>query len=290
MGDSVRRALFGPGGNGDAFLTAGLKSTLEAPAFVKAFGLDAYEFEAGRGLHTPPALLREIGMRGVAEGVRMSYHAPYFISLSSVDPEKRHNSVRYIEESVSAARLLGAKTVVVHTGSAGKISREEAMGLCRETLEMLVDEVDLSGVAVGLETMGKKNQLGTLEEVIALCAISPSFAPVVDFGHLNAREEGGVFRTADDYRRVFDAIGTALGDEKAKNLHCHFSMIEWTGGGEKRHVTFAEREWGPPFEPLMETIVREGLHPVIICESAGTQVEDALAMKKQYQSLIGEEK
>ena len=89
---------------------------------------------------------------------------------------------------------------------------------------------------------------------------------------------------------MFDAIGTALGDEKAKNLHCHFSMIEWTGGGEKRHVTFAEREWGPPFEPLMETIVREGLHPVIICESAGTQVEDALAMKKQYQSLTGEEK
>ena len=285
MGHSMNCALFGPGGNGDAFLSAGLKSTVDAPAFVKRFGLDAYEFEAGRGLRTPSASLREIGIRAALEGVRMSYHAPYFISLSSVEIEKRRNSVGYIEESISAARLLGARTVVVHTGSAGKISRREAMGLCRDTLEMLLEQVDLSGVSVGLETMGKKNQLGTLEEVIELCKLSPSFAPVVDFGHLNAREEGGVFRTADDYRAVFDAIGTALGDSYAQDLHCHFSMIEWTGGGEKRHVTFGESEWGPPYEPLMEAIAKEGLSPVIICESAGTQAEDALTMKQYYQSI-----
>ena len=289
MGHSVNRAAFGPGGNGDAFLARGLKSTLDAPAFVKAFGLDAYEFEAGRGLRTPYESLREIGLRAEREGIRMSYHAPYFISLSSVDPEKRKNSVRYIEESVLAARLLGARTVVVHTGSAGKMSREAAMALCRETLEMLLEQVDLQGISVGLETMGKKNQLGTLEEVIALCRLSPGFAPVVDFGHLNAREEGNVFRTVDDFRAVFDAIGDSLGDAVAQNLHCHFSMIEWTGGGEKRHVTFAEREWGPPYEPLMEAIAKEGLSPVIICESAGTQAEDALTMKQHYQLLLGEE-
>jgi deoxyribonuclease-4 len=285
MGHSVSGALFGPGGNGDAFLVAGLKSTLEAPAFVKRFGLDAYEFEAGRGLRMPEDSLREIGIRAALEGVHTSFHAPYFISLSSVEAEKRRNSVRYIEESVWAARLLGARTVVVHTGSAGKITRREAMGLCRETLELLLDEVDLSGVSVGLETMGKKNLLGTLDEVLELCKLSPSFAPVVDFGHLNAREEGGVFRSEDDYRAVFDRIGTELGDSYAQNLHCHFSMIEWTHGGEKRHVTFAESEWGPPYEPLMAAIAKEGLSPVIICESAGTQVEDALAMKQYYQSI-----
>ncbi|MBO5101836.1 MAG: endonuclease IV, partial [Clostridia bacterium] len=129
---------------------------------------------------------------------------------------------------------------------------------------------------------GKINQLGTLDEVLELCRIDKAFVPVVDFGHLNARDLGGVFKTADDYLRVFDKIGNALDDEVAKNLHCHFSKIEWTGGGEKRHLTFTDETYGPDFEPLIDVIARERLTPTVICESAGTQSDDALMMKKYY--------
>ena len=215
----------------------------------------------------------------------MSLHTPYYISLSGVEEEKRLKSLDYIRKSIRAAELLNADTIVIHSGSAAKISRAEAMALASDTLRRAADEFGGTSIRLGLETMGKKNQLGTLDEVLELCKLSPSFAPVVDFGHLNAREEGGVFRSEDDYRAVFDRIGTELGDSYAQNLHCHFSMIEWTHGGEKRHVTFAESEWGPPYEPLMAAIAKEGLSPVIICESAGTQVEDALAMKQYYQSI-----
>ena len=102
---------------------------------------------------------------------------------------------------------------------------------------------------------------------------------------MNARECGGVFRTEDDYLRVFDAIGEALGDDVARNLHCHFSKIEWTKSGEKCHLTFADNKFGPAFEPLMEVLAEEKLYPTIICESAGTQSEDAYAMKEYYYSL-----
>ncbi len=279
-------AFFGPGGNSEAFKIYGGKSTLDAPKFVHDIGLDAYEYEAGNGIASSPAMLAAIGERAREYGVKMSFHTPYFISLSGVEEEKRLKSIKYIEDSLNAAYLLGAKTIVVHTGSAAKITRDEAMRLAADTLVKTLSAVDTKGIKIGLETMGKINQLGTLDEVIELCRIDPAFVPVVDFGHLNARECGGVFITADDYMRVFDKIDRKLGAEIACNLHCHFSKIEWTDKGEKKHLTFSDTVYGPDFEPLIEAIVKNGLSPTIISESAGTQSDDALAMKKYYKELL----
>ena len=72
----------------------------------------------------------------------------------------------------------------------------------------------------------------------------------------------------------------------ARNLHCHFSKIEWTGAGEKKHLTFADTVYGPDFEPLMEAIARDGLTPTLISVSAGTQTEDAYMMKKCYEGYL----
>lgn len=295
----MERATFGTGGNSESFYAEGKKHTYEAPAWLAARGLDAYEYQAGNGLTAGEASLRKVGEEAKKHGILMSIHAPYFISLSSVELEKRLNSINYIEKSVRAAEFLGADTVVIHTGSAGKITRAQAMEYAADTLTKLLESVE-TDVHLGLETMGKLNQLGTLEEVIKLCEMSPRLYPVVDFGHLNCRgrfasgvfdveEEtpcGGVFVTVDDYRRVFDKIGARLGDSYAHDLHCHFSKIEYTKAGEKKHVRFCDEGYEPPFEPLMEAIVREGVAPRLISESAGTMAEDAKTMKDYYETLI----
>ena len=161
------------------------------------------------------------------------------------------------------------------------------MRLAADTLTRNLEVNGNTSIRMGLETMGKLNQLGTLEEVIELCRISPLYCPVVDFGHLNARNIGGYFPDCDSYRAIFDKIGSALGDDVARRLHCHFSKIEYTKAGEKKHLTFSDLEYGPDFEPLAEAIVREGVSPRIICESAGTMAEDALAMKAMWQNAKG---
>lgn len=279
----LKLPLFGPGGNSERFYAEGFKSTKQAPQWLKNFGLDAYEFEAGNGIRAGADALAEIGEAAKKEGIKMSLHAPYFISLSSVEEDKRLKSVDYIKDSLNAAKLLGAKTIVVHTGSAAKISREEAMKYAADTVSKALENTDDNGVKIGLETMGKINQLGTLQEVIELCKLDMKrLVPVVDFGHLNARYLGGAFSSAEDYYRVFDEIACKMDDEKAINLHCHFSKIEWTTAGEKRHLTFEDETYGPRFEPLMETLYRNALTPTIICESAGTQADDAMAMKECY--------
>ena len=282
----MNRATFGPGGNGDIFYAEGGKSTIQAPGFVKRYGLDAYEFEAGRGIGAGEETLRKIGEKAREHGVLMSLHTPYYISLSGVDPEKRLKSVEYIKQSLWAAELLGADTIVIHSGSAAKISREEAMRLSCDTLHKVIEAVGDTSVKLGIETMGKINQLGNLDEVIEQCQVDKHYVPVVDFGHLNARERGGYFVTVDDYRRVFDKIATGVSDEAAKNLHCHFSKIEYTDAGEKRHLTFADDVFGPSYEPLVEAIIKEGVTPRIICESDGTQPEDAKAMKDLYERML----
>ncbi len=279
-------AKFGPAGNCDSFYASGRKATLQAPAWLREIGLDAYEFQAGNGLRVSDATLSAIGEQARCNDISMSLHTPYYISLSGVDPEKRLKSIDYIKDSLHAAEMLGADIIVIHTGSAAKISREEAMKLAADTLVRTLEEIGDQKIKLGLETMGKINQLGTLEEVIALCKIDPILCPIVDFGHLNARSVGGLFPDADAYRRVFYSIGEVLGDSYARNLHCHFSKIEYTSAGEKKHLTFADTAFGPDFLPLAEVIAKDGLLPRIICESAGTQAEDALFMKNSLKKFI----
>lgn len=226
-------------------------------------------------------------VRSAAEqnGIGLSIHAPYFISLSSVEEEKRENSIKYILQSCDAAMRMGADRIVIHSGSCSKISREEALELAKETLikaRKQAVEQGFEAIHFCPETMGKVNQLGTLEEVLELCKLDETFIPCIDFGHLNARTFGGI-KTASDYEAMIVKVADAIGEDRLKMFHSHFSKIMYTNpGGEKKHLTFEDKEYGPDFEPLMEIISRKNLSPVFICESAGTQAEDALTMKQCY--------
>ena len=124
----MSKAKFGPGGNGDLFYAQGGKGTVQAPAWLREYGLDAYEFEAGNGITAGDATLRAIGEKAREYGIHMSLHTPYFISLSGIEEEKRLKSIEYVRKSLWAAELLGAKTIVIHSGSAAK-SRNS--GKCR---------------------------------------------------------------------------------------------------------------------------------------------------------------
>lgn len=285
-----RRSLFGPAGNSLSFYADGNKSTLQAFAWLKERGLDAYEYQAGKGLFISNETCMAIRDKAREYGIAMSLHAPYFISLSSADEEIRNKSIKYIIQSASAADLLGADIFVVHSGSAAKLDREDAMHKAEDTLEKAAKAMAEGGYQskAGLETMGKHNQLGTLEEVIRLCKVAPEFYyPVVDFGHLNARTLGGI-KTEDNYKRIFETIARGLGPERAENLHCHFSKIEYTGMGEKKHLTFEDENFGPDERLFIKAVVSLGVTPTVICESDGTMAEDARRLKDIYEEMINE--
>ncbi len=283
-------AKFGPAGSADSFKAMGYKKSVQLPEYLGKFGLDCFEYQCGQGVRVSEQAAREIGKAFAESGLTLSVHAPYFISLSSVEEEKRLGSINYILQSARAADQMGADRIVIHSGSCSKMSREAALELAKDTMRLAkkaLDEEGLSHIHCCPETMGKVNQLGTLEEVLEICTVDESFIPCIDFGHLNARTFGGI-TSATDYEKMLDMVENKLGHDRLVNFHSHFSKIMFTNpGGEKKHLTFADNEgFGPDFEPLMELIAKKNLHPTFICESAGTQTEDAKTMRDNYYSYL----
>lgn len=278
-------AYFGPAGNDEDFAKAGYKGSLDIPKYVSSIGLTAYEYQCGRGVNIGLDKAKEFGLLAKEKNIKLSLHAPYYISMSGVEETKRLNSVNYILASAEAVNAMGGDRIVVHTGSCGKISREQALELAKDTMKIALstlDERNLGHLHICPETMGKINQLGTLYEVIELCKLDERLIPCIDFGHLNARTRGELVADENGYEKILDTIGNELGEYRLKNFHSHFSKIEYTEGGEKCHLTFEDDVFGPFYEPLMELVAKKGLTPTFICESAGTQGRDALAMMQAY--------
>ena len=173
--------------------------------------------------------------------------------------------------------------MVIHSGALMKRTRREALDIALRSLKAVIAACDDAGyghIALCPETMGKINQLGDLDEVLELCTLDERLVPCVDFGHLYARSLGELEGTAA-CASMLDRIEAVLGAERAGAFHSHFSKIQFTpNGGEKMHLTFAQDDFGPDPAPLMAEVARRGWSPTFICESAGTQAEDALTMKK----------
>ena len=280
-------AKFGPAGTGDDFKAKGFKSSLQVPSYLVNMGLDHFEYQCGRGVNIGLDKAAELGKIAKENGITISLHAPYYISMSSVEEQTRLNSVNYILASARAVKAMGGDRIIVHTGSCGKISREEALALALDTMKLsqkALDDEGLSDIHICPETMGKVNQLGTLYEVLELCKIDERIIPCIDFGHLNARDLG-IFKTKDDFEKIFLEIKNQLGSDRFNNFHSHFSKIEYTTGGEKRHLTFDDIVFGPDYQPVMELVHKYDLSPIFLCESAGTQAEDSKMMKDYYLSL-----
>ncbi|OQB12486.1 MAG: putative endonuclease 4 [Firmicutes bacterium ADurb.Bin193] len=281
----MNKTRFGTAGISDSFYVQGGKSSLEVPKWLFKLGLDAFEYQCGRGVKISEDAAKKLGENARANGVTLSVHAPYFINISSAEPEKIDKSIGYILQTAAAAHHMGAKRVVVHMGAAGGATRREAMAISKRTVVRALAEMadrQLGGVTLCMETMGKVNQMGTLDEVLEICTTDERLLPTLDFGHLNSRGFGSL-KLETDFEHVIDRMIAVLGEERGRVFHSHFSKIEYTKGGERKHLTFEDTEYGPEFSPLAAVIVKRGLSPTIICESAGTQAEDALVMKRIYE-------
>lgn len=279
---SGKRPLFGPSGHSESYAAEGLTSTMDMPAWIAAKGLDLFEYSFGRGVRVSTATAKQIGAKCDEYGIEMSVHAPYFINFASPEPEKAQNSVNYLLSSLKVLKSFGGERCVFHAGAQGKDTREEAFARTKRmfaaTLDLIAEESDYQDLIVCPETMGKPAQIGTTEEVIELCKMGDNVYPCVDFGHINALY-GGALKSAEDFETVVKKLFDGLGERKTKNMHVHFSKIQYGAKGEIRHLTFSDDVYGPDFAPFAEIIAKYGLTPHILSESAGTQAEDAAKMR-----------
>ena len=281
-------AKFGPAGNSDSFSKVH-KSSQAAPQWIRDFGLDCYEYQCGKGVHIGEEAARKLGQAAVDAGISLSLHAPYFINLANPDPDSLKKTIGYITSACFAADCMGAKRVVIHSGALMKRSRSEALEIAKKSLNAVLaacDDANFGHIALCPETMGKINQLGDLDEVLELCTLDERLVPCIDFGHLDARTLGAL-DGPEACGKMLDRVEEILGTQRASTFHSHFSHIQFTpNGGEKCHRTFDNDDgFGPDWAPLAAEVAQRGWSPTFICESAGTQAEDARTMKQIYQSF-----
>ncbi|HIV64057.1 MAG TPA: TIM barrel protein [Firmicutes bacterium] len=276
----------GPSGNSLSFYAEGHTRTVEAAEWVAARGLNAFEYSFGRGVGIKEESAREIGAKFAECGVEISSHAPYYTNFANPDPEMIAKSVEYIRRTLMAEHWFGGMRTVFHPASCGKAARADAVAAAGRNIAAMMERLDDIGFDFILcpETMGKLNQIGTVEEIVGFCKLDPRLYPCFDFGHINSYTRGGI-AGYDDYKRIIDYTADNLGDEKTKNMHVHFSKIMYGEKGELKHLTFADDKYGPEFEGLAKVISEYGLTPFIVCESDGTQAEDAAAMRAMAEAV-----
>ena len=276
----------GPSGNSISFYESGLKHTVDAPEWLNSIGLTAYEYSFGRGITLSDATAQAIGAKAKQFDIAVSVHAPYYINFSNPSEEMIEKSIGYVVRSVHFARLMQGNRVVFHTATCGKMPRQQAIDTASRNLDSLLEKLQDAypdgNYIICPETMGKLQQIGTVEEIVEFCKKSEKMIPCFDFGHINCYSQGSL-KTKDDYKAIIDYTLDKLGD-RAKNLHIHFSKIMYGPSGEIKHLTLDDQIYGPDYAPLAEIIDEYRLNPVIICESKEIMSDDALKMKKCHKN------
>ncbi len=257
------------------------------PAFLKSIGLNAFEYEAVRGVRISEDKARKLGLEAEANDVTVSLHAPYYVNLASPDENVFSKSIERIIESMKAAEWMGAYVVVVHSGYyKGYKSRGDALKRVVEgylkVLEGLPSWVKKPLIAP--ETMGKTSQVGSVEEVIEICRSIGRCKPCIDWAHLHARSEGKLKVTVDDVVKTIELIERELGRQAITPLHTHFSKIKYGRGGEREHKVLEDKGYGPEWAPVCKAYVEVGVEAVVISESPVLE-RDALLMKRVCEEI-----
>ena len=263
------------------------------PRYLHEKGLDAFEYQAVRWGQKPKISKKDakkLRERADYYDVWLSMHCSYYINLA--DKKKVGVSIDRLMVCLQAASWIGAHTVVFHPGFYKRRTPEQALKTCIDALREVEERMDALGIRdvyLGPETTGRSSQLGSLEEVLRICEEIKSARPVVDWAHLHARDGSASITGKESYMRVLETIEERLGTDVIENLHIHFSKIEFTNKGERKHHTLSEENYGPEFRPLAEIIVEMDLKPVIICESPILDV-DAVKMRDILREIQKEAK
>src|SRR5690606_32181707 len=246
---SSKQLLFGTGGIPRS--TKGTSSILGIKR-IRELGLDCMELEFVQGVRMSENGAKNVLEAAIKEEVALSVHAPYYINLNSYEEEKLKASLERIYQAARIGSLCGAESIVLHAGFYQKSSKKHTFESVSKALKILTKQLQDEGIPAVLrpETMGKRTQFGTLEEVLELSAEIEGVMPCIDFCHLHARE--GKENSYQEFTEILSRVEESLGNEGLSNMHMHVSGVEYGINGEKKHLNLKESDFNYPI--LMKTL------------------------------------
>lgn len=270
-------ARFGTSGNPPNFFTSKFgKNRINAVDWINSIGLNSYEYLMTYGARTREDVAKTVGEKAKKLNVTLSIHAPYYIVFTSKREGVFENSVNEMVKTLKLAEIMGADRIVFHPGFHN----------CDNPLDRVVKgikevkKIYKGTVRILPETMGKKSQFGSVDEVLEICK-KTGCEPCMDFAHIHSRE-GGSLKSFKDFREVILKVKKILGIEAVRRLHCHFYPVEYNEKGEKMHRAYFEKDYFPKFEHFLPVIREFKMSPTLISESRDSQDGGALQMKEMF--------
>jgi len=242
---------------------------VEGIKLVKQLALDAMEVEFTYGVRMSVPVAKQVGEEAEKLKINLSIHAPYYINLASDDKTKQKASEKRILDSCERGHYFGTKQnltpIVFHAGFYQGKDKEKVYQIIKKSIQNIQEIIKQKNWNVILcpETTGKSSQFGDIDELIRIsketrCGIC------VDFAHLKARNNGKI-----DYKELMEKL------KQFRHIHCHFSGIEYTQKGERRHLITEKKD----IKELFDWIKKYKLDVTIINESPDP-VKDSLKAKE----------
>lgn len=250
---------------------------------LRELGLNALELGWVHGVRVTETTCAEIRAAAGEKDVALSVHAPYFINLNA-DDEEWPKSRKRLMDAARWGNLAGASDIVFHPGSYFGRPSDEVLPLVIERLAGCVEELRAAGNPAALrpEMMGKSAMLGSLEDTLKIGRAISGVEPCLDFAHLHARPGDGTMNTYDEWRRVLEAYGNALGEAALHRLHIHLSGIEYGAKGERKHLPFEKADLN--LEAILRALRDFGCAGRILCESPIME-DDAWVIQGKWREL-----
>jgi len=255
----------------------------EAPTFEEAFatltaeGYRACEFGFVSGFWLDYEAAPLLAEAATAADVALSVHAPLAAFMGHVDRGKKFKmALGMLDHTAGLARACGARIIVFHPGFLLGRDREhtvtdvvDQLGDLRERLEKK-DRL----VPFGIEVMGRVNDFGSIEDVLAIAAQVDFVRPVLDFAHMHATSDGA-FLDPDTFAAALASADAVL--EPGAPFHIHFSDIQYANRNETKHLPYGEGTLRA--EPLRDALARFERPAMVISEApdaASTQAIGAV--------------
>jgi len=276
-------------GGGLLFGTAGVPkstggtSSLAGIQRIVDLGLDCMEIEFVKGVKMGAETAEKVGRRAEELGVGLSVHAPYYVNLNAAEEGKRLASMERLTASARMAEKCGARSVVFHAGYYGKDDEETTFQNIKRGVQEVVSilKAERSRVVMRSETMGKRRQFGSLEEILRLCREVDGLQPCVDFAHIHAREGRAKANSYREFDRILRKVERKLGRQALKNMHIHVSGVEYSNRGELKHLMLDKSDFR--YDEWVQAVKDAGIEGTVICESP-IQEHDAMLLKNLYLS------
>lgn len=282
------------------------KDRMKIFEWLHHIGLDAFEAQMTYGPRTSEENCKIIHSLSEEFSIKVSVHAAYYIVLTSDDPGKVRRSIETLKKTFELADLMGADVIVLHPGSYYSLEPARIFDTLCKNLYTFFQEMGQSHIGLFLETAGKKGQLGSVEEILALAKNIKGCFPCIDFGHVHARA-GGCLKKADAIDRLFDQLRENGFFENGKQIHFHYTPIHYGAQGEITHKAiedtypeeqrlslFSETEedrfYHPRYEPIARNFCNLNTSVTVISETHNSQERGALALKKSYHHFISQQK